>query len=310
MSDALSQILDHLRLRGSIYFHTDFHRPWGIKVPAHRNVIRFHMAVQGECLFRINGVEQNIHLGPKDLIVIPHGKSHEIADSAESQASDIEELVATFGFEASGALRSGDGLDDRPCKLVCGHFEFEKGASHPLLDALPNYALLQSGEDMENQWFEFAVRFMSSEILSGQSGSNAVVHRLAEIVFIHAIRNHVRKTGDNVGILAAILDPRISSALFRIHQQPGHAWTVHKLAALAGMSRTTFSEKFRKMVCMTPLEYVTYWRVQIAKRQLEDNRMTLAEIAFAAGYNSEAAFNRAFKRECGVTPGQLRRKSG
>lgn len=309
MPDVLSQILDHLKLKGSIYFHTDFHRPWGIKVPAHSNVIRFHMAMQGGCCFRIDGKDEPVVLSPKDLIIIPHGVSHDIVDHEQTQAVEIEELVSASGFAPNGALRAGDGEDLRSCKLICGHFSFEEGVVHPLLGALPNFLLLRSGEDVDALWFESAMRFMSSEILSGQPGSDAVVHRLAEIILIHVIRNFVKNAGDEAGVLAAVLDPKISACLSGIHQSPAEPWTVAKLAFETGMSRTVFADRFRNLMGMTPLEYVTSWRMQIAKRHLVDGELPLAHIANEVGYGSEAAFSRAFKREFDQTPGQVRRGS-
>lgn len=308
MSDALSQILDHLKLKGSIYFHTDFHRPWGIKVPANSSVIRFHMAMRGECIFRIDGVDEPVALMTRDLIVIPHGVPHEIADHKETVATEIDEVVSKSGFAPNGALLAGDLDDLHPCKLICGHFEFEEGADHPLLAALPKFILFRSGEDFRAHWFESAMQSMSSEMLSGQPGSDAVVHRLAEVVFIHAIRKFVMDAGDEAGILAAVLDTKISACLSSVHLSPADPWTVESLASVAGMSRTIFANHFRKLMNMTPIEYVTYWRMQIAKGHLSNKALSLADIAHEVGYGSEAAFSRAFKREFGQSPGQMRQR--
>lgn len=307
LSDALSQILDVLKLKGSIYFHTDFHRPWGIKVPASSKVIRFHMAMRGECWFRIDGVETPIFMSTNDLIVIPHGVSHEIVDNENGNAIAIDDLVNTTGSLENGTLRSGDGRDSRPCQLICGHFEFEEGASHPLLSALPEYMHFKNTQDVHSHWFETAMRFMSSEILSSQAGTDAIVHRLAEIIFIHAIRNYVGERGDDAGFIAAVLDANLARCLSKIHSEPAQKWTVASLASTAGMSRTIFAERFKSLIGMTPMEYVTRWRMQQARRQLIKSDMTLSDIVIESGYGSEAAFTRAFKRYFDLTPGQMRR---
>lgn len=307
MSDALSQILDHLKLEGTIYFHTDFHKPWGIKVPAHANVIRFHMAMRGECYFRIEEVAEPVFVGHKDLIVIPNGVPHDIIDSVDGHAHEIEDVANATGFSDSGALRTGKGDDPRPCQLICGHFGFFEGADHPVLHALPRYLLLRNEQEVTTQWFEPAMRFMSSEILSQQPGNQAVIHRLAEVIFIHVIRSYAAGAGDNAGMLAALMDPKFGKCLSMVHSDPAQPWTVADMAKRVGMSRTSFAERFHKLVGMTPLGYVTYWRMQLARRKLLTTDASLADIAHLVGYGSEAAFNRAFKRAIGQTPGQMRR---
>jgi len=307
MSDALSQILDHLKLTGSIYFHTDFHRPWGIRVPPHKNVVRFHMAMRGQCYFRIQDVDELIAVSTKDLIVIPHGLSHEIIDTQDGVAHEIPDVIKTTGFTETGALRAGDGRDLRPCQLICGHFEFYDGAEHPILNALPKYLLLDDQQTEMYPWLSSAMRIMSTEILADQAGSDAIVHRLAEIIFIHAIRYFVGENGEAAGILSAVLDPRLGRSLTLVHKDPAYPWTVENMASNAGMSRTVFAEKFRDLVGMTPLEYVIDWRMRMAHRYISDSDLSIPQVAVLVGYSSEASFGRAFKREFGKTPGQIRR---
>lgn len=307
MTDALSQILDHLKLTGSVYFHTEFHQPWGIRVPARQNVVRFHMAMRGECYVRIQGVQDLVPLSAKDLIVIPHGVSHEIIDTENGAVHDLSDVIQANGFTGNGALRVGNGLDLRPCRLICGHFEFHDGANHPILNALPDYLLLIDQQSNHSPTLAGTMQIISSEILAPHAGTDAIVHRLAEVIFINAIRHFVSEQGEAAGILSAFLDPKLSLTLSAVHKEPDHGWTVENMAAVAGMSRTVFAERFRNLVGMTPLEYVLDWRMRVAYRHMEESDLPIPETAALVGYGSEASFVRAFKREFGKTPGQVRR---
>ncbi len=309
-NDALSQILDALRLKGSVYFHTHFSPPWGVRVPAFGNVARFHMALRGDCWLRVEGVDDPIHLATGDLVVIPHGASHILSDAADREALDVDEVISQSGFTGEGALAFGGEDNGQTCKLFCGHFEFEDGAIHPVLDALPAYFHIPNTQTMNAYWLESVMRFISAEIMSGNAGSDAIVYRLTEIIFIQAVRALVQNAGDAAGSLAGVLNPKLGKCLSKVHVEPDKPWTVEMMASEAGMSRTTFAEKFTSLMGMTPLGYVTHWRMQQARRELVETERPLAAIAEQVGYGSEAAFNRAFKRQFDATPGEMRRTSG
>ncbi|WP_343563361.1 AraC family transcriptional regulator [Kiloniella sp. b19] len=305
--DALSQILNILKLRGAIYFHTHFSPPWGVQVPAFRNVARFHMAMRGECWLKVEGVEEPVHLSTGDLIVIPHGAAHVLSDERDREAIMVDDVVHRAGYTGQGALTYGGDQDGGVCKLFCGHFEFEEGVMHPLLNDLPRYIHIPNTQTMNAYWLESVMRFVSAEVMSDAAGAEAIVHRLTEIIFIQVIRAFVEKNGDQAGTLAALLNPKFSRCLARVHQAPESNWTVETMAAEAGMSRTVFAEKFTALIGMTPLSYVTHWRMQLARRDLLESDLPLIDIAEQVGYASEAAFNRAFKRHFEMTPGEMRR---
>lgn len=305
--DALSQILDALKLRGSVYFHTHFTPPWGVRVPSFGNVARFHMAMRGDCWLRVEGVDQPIHLSTGDLVVIPHGTSHILSDTKDRDAVDVDDVINQSGYAGHGALAIGGDNDDHACKLFCGHFEFEEGTMHPILGALPNFIHLPNTQTMNAYWLESVMRFVSAEIMGDKAGSDAIVHRLTEIIFIQVVRAFVDNVGDAAGSLAGVLNPQLSRCLSEVHTGPEKQWTVEAMAGKAGMSRTIFAERFTSLMGMTPLSYVTHWRMQVARRELVDTDHPLIEIAEQVGYGSEASFNRAFKRQFNVTPGEMRR---
>ncbi len=307
MPDALSQILTVLRLRGSVYFHTHFSPPWGVAVPQFGNVARFHMAMRGHCWLRVAGVATPYRLETGDLAVIPHGAAHVLSDTPDGGALPVDDVIARTGYAGEGALSLGDGDTDQACKLFCGHFEFHEGAAHPVLNALPACIHVPNTETLNTAWLDSVIRFVSAEIMAGQAGSDAIVHRLSEIVFIQVIRAFVAEAGDGAGALAGVLDTKIGKSLAALHASPARAWTVEALAAEAGMSRTVFAERFSVLMGETPLRYLTDWRMRIARQDLVESNRALIEIGESIGYQSEAAFNRAFKRHYNMTPGELRR---
>lgn len=305
--DALSQILEVLRLRSAVYFHTQFNPPWGVRVPALGNVARFHMALRGDCWLRVDGVESPLHMSTGDLVVIPHGTSHILSDSRDGKAIEVDDVIDRSGYAGAGALTFGGGEDGRTCKLFCGHFEFDDDTLHPVLLALPSYIHVPNTQTMNAYWLESIMRFVSAEIFADRAGSDAIVHRLTEIIFIQVIRAFVDNMGDAAGCLAGVIDPQLSRCLSKVHIEPERPWTVEAMAAEAGMSRSAFAERFASLMGMPPLAYVTQWRMQLARRLLLDTEHRLIEIAEKTGYASEAAFNRAFKRHFDATPGELRR---
>lgn len=307
--DALSQILDVLRMRGTIYFYTHFNPPWGVRVPAFSNVARFHMVIRGHCWVRVEGIDDPIQLSSGDIIVIPHGAEHILSEPCDSHAENVDEIVCRTGYEGDGALVYGGDDDGLVCKLLCGHFEFEEGVIHPILSALPKCIHLPNTETMNAQWFESVMRFVSSEIMGGKAGADAITYRLSEIIFIQVVRAFVDKAGAAAGCLAGVLDPQLSKSLSAIHLAPEKPWTVETMATEAGMSRTLFAERFTSLIGITPLSYLTQWRMLLARRHLLESDRALIEIAESVGYGSEAAFGRAFKRHFDVAPGNLRRNA-
>ncbi|WJS04858.1 AraC family transcriptional regulator [Roseibium aggregatum] len=306
--DALTQILDALKLRGSVYFHTCFSPPWAVRVPAFGNVARFHMAMRGGCWLAVDGVDKPIRLATGDLAVIPHGAAHILSDEPGRPAAVVDEVVRQSGYTGEGALYYGGPDEELACKLFCGHFEFEEGSVHPLLDALPSVIHLPNTQTMNAFWLEAVMRFVASEVRAGQPGSEAIIHRLTEIIFIQVVRTFVDREGDRAGCLAAVLNPKLGRSMSKIHLAPEKPWTVESLAREAGMSRTVFADRFTNLVGMTPLAYVTHWRMERARRDIRETDLPLIDIAENIGYSSEAAFNRAFKRQFNQTPGQVRRQ--
>lgn len=305
--DALSQILDGVRMRGTVYFHTHFSPPFGIQVPHYRNVARFHLVIRGQCCVRVENTKNDIRLDTGDLIVIPHGESHIIADAPGRPPTKLDDVLQEAGYSGQGAFYYGSSATSEPCQLLCGHFEFDHDVMHPLLLALPPSIYIPNKESQNSLWLNPVVAYVGSEVMSGRAGSDAIVQRLAEIIFIQVIRTFASIGGAASGCLAVFLDEQLGKALSAVHTAPEKPWTVETMAEQANMSRTVFANRFTKLIGMTPVAYVAQWRMMTARRRLMESELSIGQISDAVGYKSESAFVRAFKRQFGVAPGSLRR---
>ncbi|WP_262694868.1 AraC family transcriptional regulator [Kordiimonas aquimaris] len=304
--DVLSDILDLLQFRGSLYFVTEFSPPWGVQVPAYQNVARFHLAIGGECWVKVEGVEKPVLLSPGDMIIIPHGKAHVLLDKLDTPPATLDAVLETSGFTGEGHLIYG-GNDDGMNKLVCGHFQFDQNFHHPLISELPDYILISGKQALDFSWFEQAMRFMSYESQSSNMGNEVIIKHLSEILFIHAVRVWNKFTGHEKGFLKAVADRHIGRSLKAFHQKPADTWTIELLAAEAGLSRSVFADRFRYLMQTTPMHYVTMWRMQKACNFLIQNDMPTDLIAEEVGYQSLAAFSKVFKKTIGIGPGKYRK---
>jgi len=306
--DVLSDILDTLRFNGSLYFTTILTAPWGIQVPHYENVARFHLAVGGECWVRVNGVADPVRLASGDMIIIPHGAGHDLMDRLDTTILSLDNVLEKSGFQGDGYLVYGGGDKEGETKLVCGHFEFDQKFRHPLLEELPPYILITGKQAMDFSWFDNAMKFMSYEAQKTSMGNDAMIKRLSEILFIHAVRVWGQTENIQKGFIKALADQKVGRSLRAFHAEPAERWTIENLAQEAGLSRTIFATQFRSLMDMTPMQYVTLWRMQKACDLLLQDNMTTEWVAEKVGYQSPAAFSKVFKKSIGVGPGSYRRE--
>lgn len=303
--DVLSDILSALRLEGTLYFATEFRRPWGVRVPAYGRVARFHLVVRGACWVRVEGEREPVPLEAGDLILVPGGAEHVLADEPDRPCLSLDEVLVRSGFAGRGTLVYGGEDTGGPTRLVCGHFAFDEDLHHPLLEQLPPAIVVRWEEEVRDTPLEHAFRFVAREVHEGRPGHEAVVGRLSEVLFVQIIRTWAARQHDH-GLLAALADPRLGAALAAIHERPDASWTLERLGREAALSRTAFATRFRDAVGMTPLQYITFWRMQRAKRLLTGSRLGLDRVAERVGYDSAASFSRAFKKAVGRSPGAWR----
>lgn len=308
--DSLSDVLNRVRLKGTIYCVSEFTAPWGIRLPGHPGHpghSAFLMMLRGGCLASVDGAPEPFSLAGGELILLPHGAGCIIQDRPDSHVTPIEQIIAAppgksdvVRFGGGGALTS----------LLMGCFEFDTRATNPLIESLPGVIYLTAEHLKSEPWLETTLRLLVSEKSESRPGSDTLISRLTDMIFIQIIRAYVtqiKNCSEAPGWLRALADDQIGSALNLIHEQPGAPWTVASLASAVGMSRTSFAMKFTSLVTNSPMDYITSWRMQRAVHLMESGQDNMAEIARSVGYTSEAAFAKAFKREIGEAPGAFRR---
>lgn len=308
MTDILTDIFATLSLKGALYFRTDFSGAWGVAVPNHHGAARFHLVVQGGVIVTLAS-GKTVRLGPGDLILIPAGAAHTLSDREDRAAPPLETVLADAGYDGGGVLALGDGDDAATTQLICGHFTFRDGADHPLLRALPDALITTAADRAREPWLDETLRLIARRIFEGAPGAEAAVTRLSEAVYIELMRLGLGASGDMVGVLAAMQDKQISRALKAMHAAPHEPWSVEKLAGEAAMSRSRFAERFRALLGVSPMGYLSEWRLQKALALLDQSRCSVQEVASRSGYQSPAAFTRAFAAKFGASPTEFRRAS-
>lgn len=311
MLDLLSDIFAKLSVKGTLYFRASFTPPFGVQVPAYRNVARFHYVHRGACRIAVAGSSETILLEQGDLAIVPHGASHcLLSQDASTQASlPLETVLERAGYDGNGVLVFGGGdpaAAGSGTQLICGHFSFAPGGQHLIFERLPACLHLPRYGVAAGAWLSETLQMIGAEIEQGLPGSDLIALRLAETILAHAIRLHLQKAATTGGPLAGFADPQIGRALAAIHADPARRWTVDAMAREAGMSRSSYASRFATMLGLTPMEYLKRWRMQIARDALSQRGLSVAEAAELAGYTSEAAFSRAFKAATGQAPGVLR----
>jgi len=302
--DPLSDILRALELGGTLYFTTDFTPPWGVRVPALGRAARFHLVIRGRTWISVGTSVEPVELETGDLVLVPHGAEHVLADAPGREARDVDRVVAESGFTGRGALMYGGDDAGGPTRLVCGHFTLDADIDHPLLDHLPPLLVVRH-DDTRAPIGEIA-RLISREATSDGPGSHALIVRLSEALFIQVIRGWAERSPSESGILAALADPALGESLALMHGRPAERWTLERLAREVGLSRTVFADRFRQRVGMAPMQYLTLWRLQRARVLLTRTDLTLEAIAGRVGYDSGPSLHKVFKRWIGETPGRYR----
>jgi AraC-like DNA-binding protein len=303
--DTFSEILQSVRFRSTVLCRSELMAPWGFSVIG-RDFASFHIVLRGKCCLEVDSISGRTWLCDGDLVILPHGNAHVVRDSPTSPATRLEDLVADGTTDHRGIVQAG-GRGPKTL-LVCGGFHFEERASNPLLAALPPMIHLRGRRPGVEAWLRTTLDFLARESDAYRPGADAVIARLADILFIEAIRGYFASPeAEKLGLAVALRDPPIGAALASIHQHPETDWDVEALARQAKMSRTAFAIQFAKLVGEPPLRYVTSYRMNKAAALLRASSATIPQIAERVGYNTEVGFSRAFKRFLGATPAAYRR---
>lgn len=316
--DVLSEVLKTVRLTGATFFSAEFAKPWGFASPAAerfasalepggRHVVLYHLVTEGRATIQLlesPGLEVTVEAG--DVVIFPHGHAHRMSNGRPRQWHDTTPAVQR-------ALR-GDlqltrvGGEGEVTKLVCGYFSCEPQAGHMFLAGLPPLLRVPLRGEGGPGWLEDAIRFLAAEAASDHPGRLTLLAKLSEALFVESLRRCMTALPEHhAGWLAAARDPVTGHALAVLHRHPDRPWDVVGLAKEVGASRSTLVERFSRFLRESPMAYLARWRLQLGARLLETTSRSVLEVAGDVGYESQAAFNRAFKRSFGVAPGQYRR---
>lgn len=303
--DSLGEALHLLRMSGTFYCRSELGAPWGLALPARPGCLSFHVVTSGRCRLEVEGAE-GLALEPGDLALVPHGQGHRLLSEAGASAARLDQLHHETIGERYALLRHGGG--GAVTNLVCGAVRFEHPAAQHLVGLLPPLIHVGATSSPQFEWLQSTLRLMAAEARAMQPGGETVVTRLADVLVIQAIRSWLLDDPEaQVGWLGALRDAQIGRALALIHRAPARPWTVAALAAEVAMSRSAFAARFTELVGEPAMHYVARWRMRVAHAWLREDSADLAGMAGRLGYQSEAAFRRAFKRYVGRPPGAVRR---
>lgn len=315
-SDPLSDTLRSVHLTGAVFLDAELGAPWGFDSPpastsSHllepnaEHLVLFHLLVEGQATVRVPGFE-SVQLEAGDIVVLPRGDAHELWNGSVGRLLDGALLLPKI---LSGAIVSERGGGSGPItKFICGYIGCDRHAERLFLAGLPPLFKVNIRREASGEWIESSIRHLASERGSTSAGRTALLAKLAEALFIETLRRYMADLPEErTGWLAAARDPAIGRALGAIHREPAQAWTVAGLAKQAGTSRSVFASRFSHLLGEPPLAYVSRWRIQLGARLLVTTDDSVLQVAQKVGYESEAAFNRAFKREFDLPPARYRR---
>jgi AraC-like DNA-binding protein len=312
--DALTEVLNSVRIRSTVYCPVEIAAPWGLHIEEESGA-PFFILVKGSAFLMIEELNIHQYLKAGDFIIITKKCACKVSDSPQSEIMDLQEWLRLNAPGVDGKYK----VESRGevTEFIGGTFFLENHESHPLLKVLPTYLHFSVAPEKNGKnskvvdWFGTTLDLIISEAASRRPGAEPIISRLSDILFIQAVRSYAitasHEGSERPNWFTAATDPQISEAIANIHREPQNQWTVDRLATLSGMSRSAFANRFSELVGEPPLRYLSRWRMHKAIEMLQDGRLTTAEIASMVGYESEAAFSKAFKKWNGQGPGTYRR---
>jgi AraC-like DNA-binding protein len=303
--DGLTQVLLRLTVTSSLYCVSEMTAPWGFRVAA-RSMPAFHLLTRGSAWLEVEGVPMPVRLEAGDLVILPRGEGHLVRDTPHSQVLWLDRILADTP-PVNGHLRHGGGGEQ--AELLCGGFAVDLLMAQPLLEALPTVVHLHGEEGHAPEWLAGLMRMISVELASSGPGSEAVVTRLTDALLAQALRQAILDGNRSSAGASAVSDPQIARALRLVRERPDDHWTVPKMAAAVGLSRSTFADRFRAATGETPMQHLTAYRLARAAEYLRSTNAAILDIARRTGYESDVSISKAFRRQFGMSPGAYRRAS-
>jgi len=314
-SDTLSDLLRTVRLTGAVFFDIDAAAPWaamqppgptiaGSVLPGVQHLIPYHAITSGSCFCTVVG-EDPIRLEAGDVVAFPHGDAHVMSSAPGIPAEPDLSLYEKPGFQLPVTLRI-EGQSRERTNLVCGFLGCDVRPFNPLIGALPRVLHVRDRHGPNGGWLSQFIQVALAESRAKRSGGESVLARMSELMFVEAVRRHLETLpADRTGWLAGLRDPHIGRALQLLHARPAFGWTLPALARGASLSRSALAERFAQLLGQPPMQYLAQWRMQVASGSIARGDK-IASVALEVGYDSEAAFSRAFKKLVGRSPSAWR----
>ncbi|HEX8911758.1 MAG TPA: AraC family transcriptional regulator [Humisphaera sp.] len=311
--DVLAEVMALLRTKGQLYGRLELRAPFALEFPAGRGICL--IVTGGSCLLGVDGGGP-FPIAGGDFVFLPAAQAYTLRDAPGGRPGRAVDVMPEQQFRRTRLMTHGGGGPG--VSIVAGCFTFASPDGALLVRHLPPVVHLSAAGPHATPWFRATLDQIAAESASGLPGAEAVVDRLAEVLFVHAMRSHIASSGMAAGGLAAgggswlrgVGDPQVGEALRLMHAEPARAWTVSDLADEVGMSRSAFADRFRALVGQTPLEHLTQWRmVRAATLMREQRGRTMAAVAAEVGYRSESSFGKVFRRVMGAPPGRYRSRA-
>jgi AraC-like DNA-binding protein len=316
--DALSDVLRVAHLTGGVFLHADFFAPWCMSArvaPEHcapalgpaSHLILYHYVVEGELQVRIEGRDgESLVIGAGEVVLLPRNDMH-------LMGSDLN-IPAVRGLDIIQAPKDGGlytihhGGDGRRTRIICGYLGCDSAEGNPVISTLPPLLKLNVEQGGAAEWIRSTFQYAAEEVSAGRPGSGTVLAKLSELLFVEAVRRYAEALPDGqTGWLAGLREPHVARALALMHRDINRRWTVDDLGREVGLSRSALADRFNRLIGVPPMHYLANWRMQVATQKLRSTSASLAQVAEIVGYDSEAAFSRAFKKTFGAAPATWRR---
>jgi len=313
--DVLSEVLKVVKLQGALFYNGEFSSPWSVRTassrdlachfaPGAEHVIIYHLLSEGRASIRMDDGTR-IALNAGDIVMIPHGDPHIMENGPPTKPVDDSGQLAEVLNHGLKLWRCGGGGE--VTRFICGYMACEPRLSQVFLSGLPPVFKVSIRNDPSGKWLENSIRFSVDEADPSRAGGEAVLAKLSEVLFVETLRAYITHLPpEQTGWLAGARDAEVGKTLALMHRNPAHPWTIATLAGQAGVSRSVLAERFRHYLGEPPMAYLTRWRLQLGAQMLASTSYSVAQIALEVGYESEAAFNRAFKREFTIPPARFR----
>ena len=318
--DALSDVLRVTHLTGGVFLHADFFAPWCLAArvaPEHcapvlgpaSHLILYHYVVEGGFRIRVEGDDRvDLEIGTGEVVLLPRNDVHLMGSDLSlppMAGSDIMRPPKDGGLYS--IRHGGEGGRTR---LICGYLGCASAEGNPVITTLPPLLKLNVEQGGAAEWIRSTFQYAAEEVSAGRPGSATVLAKLSELLFVEAVRRYAERLPDGqTGWLAGLREPVVARALALLHGAITRPWTVDDLSREVGISRSALADRFIRIIGVPPMHYLASWRMQVATQNLRNTNASLAQVAEAVGYDSEAAFSRAFKKAFGVAPATWRRSN-